>query len=106
MQQLAPKLWDLLGLMLSAGWREFKKRKEADMDVANRLVTADNSGGLVDDHMSFWDEVDDITIDDVDILEHGGHTSEVLTSMLAASSFATELWCLFVYVFVQPSWRW
>jgi hypothetical protein len=72
MQLLAPELWDLLGLMLSAD-RNVARRQKAAERAAGAAGNSDShraTGEAGDDDELYWDGLDDVVMqDDVGNLE-------------------------------------
>jgi hypothetical protein len=77
MQRLAPELWDLLGLMLSADRKEGRRQRA----VTDRPVNQDKTDKDEDQMMAsveddeddmYWEGQDEFMMDEVDIVENGG----------------------------------
>jgi hypothetical protein len=81
MAHLAPELWDLLGLMLSANRNARKMERAAPANS----VGMDDEGdqmmrGVEDEEDVLWDEVEDIIMDDGDVVANGGLYEHARTS--------------------------
>ena len=70
---LAPELWDLLGLMLSADQNVRKMERAAPANSAGMDEKGDQMmRGVEDEEDALWDEVEDITMDDGDVVMNRG----------------------------------
>jgi len=78
---LAPELWDLLGLMLSADWNARKMERAAPANSARMDKKGDQMmRGVEDEEDALWDEVEDITMDDGDVVMNRGSYEHARTS--------------------------
>jgi hypothetical protein len=71
---LAPELWDFIGLMLSADWNVSKMECAMPANSAGMGKEGDQMmRGIKDEEDALWDQVDDITIDEVDVKNRGSY---------------------------------